>query len=43
MAKMKFDNAEAWYAACAAMVREGMTFHAYAEGNGWVLEFTGGY
>ena len=43
MMKMKFETAKEWYAACAAMVREGCTFEAYKWDGNWYIEFTGGF
>lgn len=47
MMTMKFSTEKAWHEACAAMVREGVTFEAYeigmANAHAWVIEFTGGY
>jgi hypothetical protein len=40
---MTFDTAKEWYEACAAMVREGVTFSAFREGSYWKIEFDGGF
>jgi len=44
--KMTFWTAESWIAACAALVREGVTFDAFEPGHGvttWEINLTGGY
>lgn len=47
MMTAKFFSVEAWHAAIAAAVREGITFEAYdiglASAHAWVIEYTGGY
>lgn len=47
MMTAKFMSAEAWHAAIAAAIREGVTFEAYDYGmastHAWVIEYTGGY
>jgi len=43
---MYFRSADRWIAACASLVREGVTFKAYEPdnmGGDWHIELTGGY
>ena len=44
---MYFDNEPEWIRACAALVREGVTFDARTPATGphhcWVIQLTGGF